>query len=80
MTTIVCVTLLDDVAFDAVSVIVYVPAVLYAWSGRCSFDPVPSPKLHDHDEGEPVVVSSKPKYCPAIGLTGCHPNPATDTL
>ena len=76
VTTIVCAIVLDDVAFDVVRVTTYMPALLYACVGRCAFDPAPSPKLHDHDVGEPLVVSSKLTVCAVVGFAGDQPKPA----
>src|SRR5205085_11394669 len=44
----------DEVAFDAVSVTLYVPRAAKTCDGFCCVDTTPSPKFHDHDDGEPV--------------------------
>jgi len=44
-------------AFFAVKVTVYFPVLLYICTGSLAVENVPSPKLHFHEAGIPLVLS-----------------------
>ena len=51
------VTELLPLAFFAVKLTVYFPALLYLCIGFLDVEYVPSPKLHFHEAGDPVLLS-----------------------
>ncbi len=56
-TVTVLLVLFEPEVLVAVRVTVYAPAALNVWLGFCDVLVPPSPKLHDHEVGEPVDAS-----------------------
>ena len=69
--------MLLPLAFVAVSVTVYLPTLEYLCVGFCWVEVVPSPKLHFHLIGEPVLVSLKATVSGAFPSAGFAENSAT---
>jgi hypothetical protein len=70
LTVIVAVAEVEPPLLVAVSLAVYVPAVLYVCDGFCAVDVPPSPNSQDHDVGEPVEVSVKLTGSGAVPVVG----------
>jgi hypothetical protein len=69
-TTTLRVAVVDPPALPAVRLTVNVPAVAYAWMGFWSELVPPSPKVHDHDVGFPVLASLNCTLSLAVGDAG----------
>ena len=71
------VLVLLPLAFLTVKLTVYFPALLYVCTGFLAVEYVPSPKLHFHEVGDPVLLSVNVTFNGAFPEVGDAENAAT---